>query len=87
MARLKSTTIAGRLSVAGYVETRVLTINSKTVNNIADSITGNDNDASSLATAKAVYDYVQSLFADGIATYGPWRIESVSNNLTFTYTG
>lgn len=87
MARLKSTMVAGRLSVTGYVETNLLTISSKSVNAITDTITGGASDTNSLVTAKAVYDYVQSLFADGVTTFGPWEIESVSNNLTFTYTG
>lgn len=57
MAYLKSTTIGGKLNVIGTLATNEATIGSTTVNGIATSIT---NDATKLATAKAVYDYITS---------------------------
>lgn len=55
MAYLKSTTIGGKLNVVGTTTTNSVTMGSTTVNGIATSITS---DATKLATAKAVYDYI-----------------------------
>lgn len=85
MARLKTTTVNGKLSVVGTIDTEYLSLGSTTVTGISDTVT---NDSTKLATAKAVYDYVQSVLNSGAANkYGNWKIDTNSSGIFFTYTG